>query len=188
MKKENLFDKDSNYLEKLYNAKLSQVESLELISKIKRSAYSKCGILLYAILIAIFPGIPLAFKGFYMANFGVLSYYGIKALLLNLPLAAIIAIFVNNAIIANGSILFYEHKVIKHLNESIARIEKNFPNINNISLKNVRRDLEVAKSRSILLNNDNSTSLKLKASLNPIHSLRRDRRRTRKSLKRLYNL
>lgn len=94
MKKENLFDKDSNYLKKLYYAKVSQVESLELISKMKRRAYSKCGVLLYAILIAIFPGIPLAFKSFYMANFGVLSYYGIKALLFNLPIAAIVAIFV----------------------------------------------------------------------------------------------
>ena len=188
MKKENLFDKDSNYLKKLYYAKVSQVESLELISKMKRRAYSKCGVLLYAILIAIFPGIPLAFKSFYMANFGVLSYYGIKALVFNLPLAAIVAIFVNNAIIANGSVLFYEHKVIKHLNESIARIKWFFPDINNISLKTAREYFEEVKRTHSLSVNNNDTSVKLEASLNPAFSLSNHRQRTRRILKRKYDL
>lgn len=181
-------DKDGNYLQKLYYAKVSMVESQDLISKMSRRAYSKCSILIYAILIAIFPGIPLAFKSFYMANFGVLSYYGIKALICNLPIAAIVAIFVNNAIITNGSGLFYEHRVIKHLKESIARIEKFFPMINDVSLKKARNDFEEVKRRSSLLNSNNNTSVKLKASSKPVLSLRKHRRRVRKSLKREYDI
>ena len=124
--------------EQIYYAKVFEEELKMLIPRRKLEAYSKMGILTYAILLGIFPGIPLFFTNYFMANFGQLMYLSFWALILHFPIACVVGYALNNFIIEKGWVLFNEHKNIKYANQSLEEVRKKFPEIVKKSLDVIR--------------------------------------------------